>query len=689
MTHRAFLRIGFMCYFVCLFSALWGALPASAASPQAATHESFPGNTSSGGAAASYFSAPSHTLDPEPVISSPIIEGNSVSRYGIESTVVTSKQLIDMNAQDITSALRRTPGVTIARFNPVGSFGGAQGGGIFIRGMGSSRPGGELTTLIDGVNISNPIWGHPILDIVPIDPASSINVYKAAQPNLFGNAFAAIDISPKRMIEEGYKTRMSGQYGKYNTFYQSFEHGGKQGPIDYYVGQSFKSSDGMRDHSSGQMESYYGRLGYQVFENWNVSWFGTYTNNFAYDPGVSDALFDNGRYGTWDALNIVTLAHDYEKAEGHLKLYYNSGQADWEGEAETNPAGVKIGDFNTTMEWETYGVRAREALHLWDGGEIVLGFDYDLLSGKQNQRVNSTSTNKRFPRHEFEVGSVYASLSHMFGNKDGWYAIPSAGTRQYWHSEFDNEISPHAGLLVGYKDTELHFGYSRSVVYPALNVVIMSEVTFGQNPMFNSTQWKSLSAETMDHFEAGISHTFNEYVKADVTAFWDEGRDRYRMWSTSPTGRPPRGFTNIDSYHKYGFESTVTVTPTDTLSLFAGAAFLETSPHTMPFAPKWTISGGANWRFFEDFQISADALYRSSMYTDSWARAAVPFEPDSVTDLFLLNTKLSYFFECDSVFLEEGEVFLAVENLTDRSYEYSPGYRMPGITWSVGLTLNF
>jgi iron complex outermembrane receptor protein len=54
-----------------------------------------------------------------------------------------------------------------------------------------------------------------------------------------------------------------------------------------------------------------------------------------------------------------------------------------------------------------------------------------------------------------------------------------------------------------------------------------------------------------------------------------------------------------------------------------------------------------------------------------------------------LNAKLSYFFECEDVFLKEGEVFVALENVTDRDYEYSPGYRMPGITWTVGLTLNF
>ena len=664
---------------VCFFFALPGAQQSDAAHaepPEATTPSPAPDSA--------------HTLDPEPVVSTPIIEGNVVSRYGIESTVVTSKQIRNMNAQDITSALRRTPGVTIARFNPVGSFGGAQGGGIFIRGMGASRPGGELATLIDGVAISNPIWGHPILDIVPIDPAGSISVYKAAQPNLFGNAFAAVDISPKRMIEDGFKTRVSGQYGSHNTVIQSFEHGGKQDALDYYVGQSYKSSDGHRDHSSGQLESYYGRLGYQVHENWNVAWFGAYTNNFAHDPGKSGERYNNGRYGTLDGLNIFTLANAYEEASGHLKFYYNTGEADWDGESGFNNAGRYLGDLKTRMEWETWGFRGREAFSLWENGEIVLGFDYDSLSGKQRTHRKYNDTHQRFSRHEFELWSGYASLSHMFGSKDGWYAIPSAGVRQYWHSEFDDEASPHAGLIIGHKDTEFHLGYSRSVVYPSLNVVILSEVVSTPLVMNNPKGWKNLSAETMDHFEAGLSHTFNRYVKADLTTFWDEGRDRYRMWSSNPSGVPPSGFTNIDSYHKYGFESSVTVTPDEDLSMFAGAAFLQTDPHDMPFAPKWTLSAGMNWRFLEDFQISADALYRSSMYTDSWARTAVPnTDPDKVTDLFLLNAKLSYFFEFEDILMKEGEIFVALENITDRSYEYSPGYHMPGITWTVGLTVNF
>ena len=89
---------------------------------------------------------PLKTLDPIYVTDRPIIEGNRTDDYGSMKTVITEQQVEDLNAQDIETALRQAPGVNMSRFNPVGSFGGAEGGGIFIRGMGSSRPGAEIKT---------------------------------------------------------------------------------------------------------------------------------------------------------------------------------------------------------------------------------------------------------------------------------------------------------------------------------------------------------------------------------------------------------------------------------------------------------------------------------------------------------------------------------------------------------------
>ena len=654
-------------------------------------------------------------LEPVQVVSSPIIEGNVVSRYGTESTVVSKSQIEDMNAQDITSALRRTPGVTISRYNPVGSFGGAQGGGVFIRGSGSSRPGGELQILYDGIPRINPIFSHPLLDIISIDPATSVQVYKSPQPQIFGNAHAAVDVQTKRKEEEGFITKLGAQYGSYRTFIQTAEHGGKVGPYDYYIGQSFKRSDGHRENSSGSLQRYFARLGAELNENWKISWFGNFTDNLAHDPG--DRRFsggqrgeiyanwdgrNHGRYITRDAFSYLNVSHNYEKAVGSIKAYISHGEVRWHGETGFNSSfagGGRYEKSDTAFDWDTYGLRASERLVLWEGGEILLGFDVDAMGGAYENVNKQTNNRRNFPRDTFTISSPYIAISQQFGKKDGWHAIPSVGVRQYWHSVFDPQTAPHAGLIAGYKDTELHFGYARSVVYPGLNVAVFSQTiatplaTRG-GPNYNPQGWRNLSAEVMDHYEVGVSQKFNDWLKVDFTYFWDEGRDRYRMYvkPLANNSRAPGGFENTDTYWKSGFEGALTVTPFETLSLFAGLAYVHTTPSYLPYSPKWTLSAGANWRFLERFQLNVDALYRDKMYTDSWSRAVPALgnvEYAKVGGTFLLNAKLSYFFELPSIHLERGEIFIAAENITNTVYEYAPGYRMPGATIMAGFSLTF
>jgi iron complex outermembrane receptor protein len=86
----------------------------------------------------------------------------------------------------------------------------------------------------------------------------------------------------------------------------------------------------------------------------------------------------------------------------------------------------------------------------------------------------------------------------------------------------------------------LHFGYARSVVYPGMNVAIFSEVLSTPIVNINPQGWKYLSAELMDHYEIGIAHIFSPVVKTDITAFWDEGRDRYQMYANPLTGAAGR-----------------------------------------------------------------------------------------------------------------------------------------------------
>ena len=65
---------------------------------------------------------------PEVVVTgTPIIEENGLTPLAGQFTVITEEQITELNAQDLQSALRETPGVVVTHYDPVGSFGGGAG----------------------------------------------------------------------------------------------------------------------------------------------------------------------------------------------------------------------------------------------------------------------------------------------------------------------------------------------------------------------------------------------------------------------------------------------------------------------------------------------------------------------------------------------------------------------------------
>jgi outer membrane cobalamin receptor len=621
----------------------------------------------------------SSRLEEVVVVASPITEGNQVNRLGSQVSTVTEEQISDLNAQDFQSAVRMVPGVIISRQNPVGSFGGGDGGAIYIRGMGSSRPGGEIQMAVDGIPKVVGVWTHPLMDIMSVDQAQRIDIYKGAQPILFGNgAYGVVNVVTKRQAEEGYFTQAKAGYGSYSTFIEGVEHGGKVGNTDYYLLQSFRSSSGHRDYSSGELQEYFARVGHQLNESWYVSLTANATNNFAEDPGPEgNPAARQGTYRSNDEMTVATLAHQYSSARGTLKLYWNRGTGDWQDQYDT--AGAFY--YDTTTDWDNYGVRLQETLSPWKNGEILGGIDLDYIGGKVTVDRDPPRADNTFPRETFRILSPYAALSHLFGEKGGWYAIPSAGARYFSHSDFDSEWGPQAGLVAGHRNTEFHASYARGVNYPGVYVVANSNLFWGSN-----TRWKSLEAETVDHYEAGLSHTIGKKFRADVTYFTDNGNNRMIL-VTSPA--PPH-YENIGDFRAQGIEATVTWTPLDVLSLFAGATHLfDQSPDNLPYAPNWSASAGFNYRFFRNFKLSADALYVDNQYTAN--NRTANFGGSSiaaVSAFFLLNAKLAWEFTSKELGAK-GDIFIAGENLTNESYAFKKDYPMPGTTAMVGLDLKF
>jgi len=617
-------------------------------------------------------------MDEVVVTAPPITEGNHVNRLGSQVSTVTENQISDLNAQDFQSAVRMVPGVIISRQNPVGSFGGGDGGAIYIRGMGSSRPGGEIQMAVDGIPKVVGVWAHPLMDIMSVDQAQRIDIYKGAQPVLFGNgAYGVVNLVTKQQTEEGFYTNVRTGYGSYSTFIEGAEHGGKVGNTDYYVLQSFRSSSGHRDYSSGELQEYFARVGHQINEFWYMSLTANATNNFAEDPGPEgNPAARQGTYRSNDEMTVITLAHQYASVRGTLKLYWNRGTGDWQDQRD--PAGFF---YDTTTDWDNYGARLQEIVTPWKNGEILGGIDLDFIGGKVAIDRDPPRADSTFPGENFRILSPYAALSHLFGEKSGWYAIPSAGARYFSHSDFDAEWGPQTGLIVGYGPTEFHASYAKGVNYPGVYVVTNSNLFWGGN-----TRWKDLDAETVDHYEAGVSHTIGRTFRADITYFTDDGKNRMIL-VTSPA--PPR-YENIGDFRVEGIEATVTWIPLDVLSFFAGATHLfDRSPSNLPYAPEWSASAGFNYRILRNFKLSADVLYVDNQYTANNRTAGYGGSSiAAVSAYFLVNAKLGWEFSLKTLGAK-GEIYIAGENLTNESYAFKKDYPMPGITGMVGVNLKF
>ena len=111
-----------------------------------------------------------------------------------------------------------------------------------------------------------------------------------------------------------------------------------------------------------------------------------------------------------------------------------------------------------------YGIRGRESIQPWQGGEIVLGMDIDETDLKNTQRTVATGAENVWNFPETTMVSPFFAVSHMFARHR---IVPHArlppGARYYDHSEFGTKAAPQAGLVVGHGGTDLNMSYARGL----------------------------------------------------------------------------------------------------------------------------------------------------------------------------------------------------------------------------------
>ena len=636
------------------------------------------------------------------------------TRYGTRYNLVTEEQIKEQNALDFQSTLRDVPGVMFQSKNIVGS---QTSHSLYIRGRGSSHPSADFSILFDGAPRFGALFGQVLGDGIPVSAIERIEIYKSPQPSQFGSGYASINILPKYLRKEGQEAVFNASAGSYSTVDEDFSVGVKRGPFDIYMSQSWVRTDGHRNHSGADQESYYANAGYQISKEWNIRFLVNYVDSKTEAP-MPDAIPNakNGvswpgaeRYDTETFFTTLTLNHEYDRFSGYLKSYYNNTDFDLLQELRN---GVRYGDntggLKSKQELGLYGVRGREKLHLWPGGEILVGADLDMTKLKNTQKtysglatpgINGGLAKRVWDFPDTTLFSPYLAVSQLVGRSDNFHIIPSAGFRHFVHDEFKDKSSSQAGLVIGYRHTDLSLNYSRGVNYPS--PVALMNMVLESSPVTKPEQyWKKLKPEVVDHYEIGLTHIWPKVASLGATAFVDKGKDRYQAYMFGPI---PIQFNDpIGKYEIRGLELTGTLSLIKNLELFAATTWLDAEAtgsnrikrDHLPYTPSFQFQAGANWTFLENFRLFMDMQHLRGLYQGTVSRAGGfnigdPGPINKLDDITLFNARLSYRFNYKALRLNDSEVFVAVNNIFDQEYEYAKGYPMPGTTFYAGISLRF
>lgn len=631
------------------------------------------------------------TLPPVVVVASPIIEANHVDGFASFSTQVSESQIKDLGALDLAAALRMTPGVQISRYNEVGSYSGDQGGNIYIRGIGASRPGSEIKTLLDGIPVYMGLWNHPLMDLLPLNGMQSVNILKGPQNQVNGNSFASVNLQSKRATQDGLTGEINTSFGSNATRTLQGNLVGRKGDVDYGLAVGHVESNGARPNADARLTNAMGHMALQVNNTWRVGVQFLAVDNKAGDPGdnrfptsntpVGPYSFANGVGRNASTTNLISAvaAHQDGRDKGQIKVYQNRGHNNL-----VNDANWGTFDSNFSMS----GLRWREEFTPWKDGEFVGGIDHESVSGSIKGPHVGAAVGTPFAFGmagsadipSFKVTSAYAGISHNVNLAGGWVLKPSVGARVYSSNRYASKIAPNAGVSLNADNLTVYFNHTNALLYPGAETYTLTRaipMAFAAN-----NGWDRLSPTEDKHTEIGLRWSVSDNTQVDVSAFQDRISKRY-VWSgftPMASGAWSNGFPD---YRVSGMEASVKHTINREWTLFSGLTTLNPSLANLPYAPKTAVSLGVTG-LVGGYRIAVDAQHQSSMFSVTQDRGS--FNPTQVGSFTVANMRIS---RALAALGKSGEVYLAVNNLFDTSYQYNAGYPMPGRNFRVGMNVSF
>jgi vitamin B12 transporter len=625
-----------------------------------------------------------------------------IGELGTAASVVSGKSIEAQQIRQVNDALRETPSLQVFQTGSPGTS-----ADVSIRGATAA----QTLMMIDGVPVNNSTTSEFDTSRLTTDDLNRVEVVRGSGGALYGSQ--AIGGVVNLITQEGSGTphfSLLSLGGNRATENQALTFGGAEGKLAFSGSVSYYSTTGYRivndnsDNLSGVL-----RLDYHLDENTTIRSFARYTR-----ANVSLANFSNfeniaNNPNAHQRNEFIFYKGEIDRQFGeHLSTrtsgYYVRDQLRLNQVPFLEQAKVAFGSLNSESDNipdETRGANL-EAIYTWNENfRSLVGFDFkDRWAHSQSDlfyiHPSFPLTGCGAVGKDFRCLTIfnarrqeYAGYVEQEGRFFNGHLIATGGFRIDGNSQFGEEVSPawSVAMPLQYGIT-LRGSYSEGFRAPSFD-----ELYF---PGFGNP---NLSPEISSEWDGGITKTFGESAEVSVNYF---SRRVHNLIvavpcafnpNTCPDGSLAGNAGRVDTQ---GIEFIPSVHPMRGLTLSGSFTYLDethasVSPTTRPTrVPKYSAQSLIDY-------TRAEIFGRNDRFTTTLAYTFVGDRDDITSSGTITNHDAYDLFNLSAIYatgfewgmLRNESVIARVQNLFDRNYSETFGFRSPPVNFLAGVKLDF
>lgn len=574
-------------------------------------------------------------------------------------TVINADQLNFAAGKDLAQVLNEQVGLII---NGANSNAGKDKS-VYLRGAKS-----EYTLiLVDGIPLADPSsvsGGAYDLRLLSLDQVERIEIMKGSQSTLYGSDAVAgvINIITKTESEKPIGANARIGYGTYNTFQAAAGLAGYVKDINYRIGYSRFSTDGLSeaketgagsfDNDGSSQDGLTANFNIEAVKNLSIRPFIRYTRfTGQYDAGAFTDDTQNRYKG--NLFNTGGLIF-YKFNKGTLQTQYTFD--------ETNRL------FDGTYGKSEYTGKFN---HLEIFGDYQINKPLRVLAGasKQDYKMLDKTSVEIDPR--ITIYSLYAMLTGSWNN----FSIET-GARFNHHSRFGGHTTYSVNPVYVYRKHKLFINLSTGFKAPSLYQLYGQ---YGANP--------NLKPERSQSMEAGISGLLYSNKIEWQVAYFNRSIQDVVVYTNGTN-------SNLDKQDDHGTEAELTIHASNRFKIRTWYTYVtgqvttktpagDTTFYNLIRRPKHAAGINLSYGISDKWKVSSFLQVigtRTDLYFDLTTFSNKSANLEAYT---LLDVSIQY--QASKNF----ELFFSGRNLFNTQYQEVYGYNTLGLTASGGLHVNF